>query len=104
MMIELLKKITWTGLGLAFLTKEKLEEAAKEIIDKGKLSEQEAKDFIEELKKKSLQAKEDLEKLIEERVNNTIKKMNLATHDDLLNLEEQIKALKQGEKDQGAEK
>lgn len=92
-MLDVIKKIAFTGIGLAFLTKEKLEELSKEIIEKGKLSEQEGKDFIAELKKKSEQAKNDLETQLDDMVNKTIQKMNLVTRDDLTRLEERINEL-----------
>lgn len=93
-MIDIVKKFIYTGVGLAFLTKEKVEELARELAEKGKLSEQEGRDFIEELKEKSEQARVDLEKQVAEITEKVVRKMNLATRDDLARLEEEIKSLR----------
>ncbi len=103
-MLDIIKKVTFTGLGLAFLTKEKLEELAKEIIEKGKLSEKEGKDFYEELKKRSETAKKDMEEQLEDLVNKAIEKMNLVTKDDVAKLEDQVKELAQAVKGKEAKK
>ena len=92
-MFDLIKKAMFTGLGLAFMTKEKIEEFSKEIVEKGKLSEAEGKEFIDELQKKSEEAKEKFEAQIESVVKDTLKKMNIATRDDFLRLEKQLEAL-----------
>ncbi|MBW2040214.1 MAG: hypothetical protein JRI46_11620 [Deltaproteobacteria bacterium] len=100
-MFDLIKKTMLTGLGLAFLTKDKVEELAKEFVKKGKLSEKEGKEFIDELSKKSEDAKKEVEGKIEKVARDTMKKMNLVTRDDFLKLEKQlkqlVKAIKEGE-------
>lgn len=92
-MFDLMKKTMLTGLGLAFLTKDKIEELSKEFIEKGKLSEKEGRQFIDELSKKSEEARKKVEGQIEKVVKETVKKMNLATRDDVLNVEKQVKKL-----------
>ena len=44
-MFDLIKKTMLTGVGLAAMTKDKVEELAKELSKKGKLSEKEGKDL-----------------------------------------------------------
>ena len=90
-MFELIKKAMFTGLGVAYMTKEKIEELSKDLIEKGKLSEKEGKEFVEELKKKSEEAKKGAQEQIENVVNTTFKKMNVATQKDLDNLEERLR-------------
>jgi polyhydroxyalkanoate synthesis regulator phasin len=92
-MLDLMKKAIFTGLGLAFMTKEKIEEFSKEIIEKGKLSETEGKEFIDELHKKSEEARKKLQEQIQIAVNNTLKKMNIATRDDISRVEKQLAKL-----------
>ena len=92
-MNELIKKTLLTGLGLAFLTKEKIEEVTKEFIDKGKLSEQEGKKLYDELLEKAEESKEDVKKQIEAVTKETMKKMNLASRDELLDLEKRVQEL-----------
>ena len=92
-MFDLIKKMAYTGLGLAFMTKEKLEELSKEMVEKGKLSEAEGKEFIDELEKKSEEARKKVEKQINDAVKDALKKMNIPTRDDVLKLEKQIEEL-----------
>ncbi|MBW2207817.1 MAG: polyhydroxyalkanoate synthesis regulator [Deltaproteobacteria bacterium] len=100
-MFDLIKKTMLTGVGLASLTKDKVEKLAKELAKKGKLSEEEGKKLVEDLSKKSEKAKKDLEAQIEGVVKNTIKKMNLATREDMLSLTKRIKKLEQALKKKG---
>lgn len=92
-MIDLIKKTLTTGLGLAFITKEKIEELSKEFVEKGKLSEKDARGLIDELSKKSKEARTKVEEEIEKIVTGTVKKMNLATRDDFRLLEKKLDQL-----------
>ena len=92
-MIDLIKKIMFTGVGMASMTKDKISDLAKEIIEKGKLSEKEGKELLDELMKKSEGAQKELEASTDKLVQASLKKMNLASRDDLLKLEKQLKKL-----------
>ncbi|MEN8142977.1 MAG: polyhydroxyalkanoate synthesis regulator [Thermodesulfobacteriota bacterium] len=92
-MIELIKKIMFTSVGLASLTKDKIEELGKELIEKGKLSEKEGKEFLDELLKKSEGAQKEMEARTDKLVKESLKKLNLASRDDLVKLEKQLKKL-----------
>ena len=92
-MKELMKNALYFGLGAAFLTKDKIEELKDELLDKGKLSQQEGKQFVDELMQKSESARDQLELKINQLVEDRIKQLNIATHDDLAELRRQIKEL-----------
>jgi polyhydroxyalkanoate synthesis regulator phasin len=92
-MIDLIRKTLTTGLGLAFITKDKIEELSKEFVEKGKLSEKDARGLIDELSKKSKEARTKVEEEIEKIVTGTVKKMNLATRDDFRLLEKKLEQL-----------
>ena len=98
-MNDLIKKVVLTGVGLAALTKEKIEVVVQEVVEKGNLSEKEGKEFIEELLKKSEGAREKLEGQIEKAVQATLNKMNLVTRDEFSKLERQIRQLKKAVKE-----
>ncbi|MDO8948486.1 MAG: hypothetical protein Q7U88_15235 [Desulfocapsaceae bacterium] len=100
-MIELIKKAMLTGLGVASLTKEKIEEIGRDFVEQGKLSQQEGENLVEELLAKVEEAKEDIKKQIEERVEEIVKKMKLVRMSDLDELKLQIKELQES---QGKEK
>jgi polyhydroxyalkanoate synthesis regulator phasin len=103
-MNDLIRKVVLTGIGLAALTKEKIEEVVKEVVEKGKLSEKEGREFIDELLKKSEGAREKVEGQIEKAVQATLKKMNLVTRDEFSKLEKQIRQLKKAVKEFRAKK
>jgi len=92
-MIDLIKKIMFTGIGIASLTKDKIEELGKEIAEKGTLSEKEGKELLDELLKKSEEAKKDAASQVEKFVADSLTKVNVATREDLLNLEKKVDEL-----------
>ncbi len=92
-MKELLKNVLYLGAGAAFLTKEKIEELKAELIDKGKLSQDEGKQFVDDLLSKSESAKDQLELKISQIVDDQIRKLNIATRDDLSELKRLVQEL-----------
>ena len=92
-MIDFIKKGLMAGVGLAVMTKDKIEELVKEIIEKGEISEQEGKELIDKLQKKAEQARRDLEQKIESIVEKTLEKMNVPTKKDITEMEERIKEI-----------
>jgi polyhydroxyalkanoate synthesis regulator phasin len=92
-MVELIKKTVLAGIGLAYLTKEKAEEAAKNIAKEAKIKEGEGKKFIEEMIKKSEEARKSVEKLIDSAVHATVTKLDIPTRTEMKKLEERIKEL-----------
>jgi len=89
-MIDLIKKAFYTGLGAAELTREKVEELAAELSEKGKVSDSEIKKFVDEMLAMSQERKEQLKKQLEKVSEETMKRMNLASRDDLDALEKRL--------------
>lgn len=89
-MIDLIRKAFYTGLGAAELTREKVEELASELSEKGKVSESEVKKFVDEMIGRSQERKEQLKKQLEKASEEVMKKMNLASRDDLEALEKRL--------------
>jgi polyhydroxyalkanoate synthesis regulator phasin len=102
-MFDLIKKTMLTGVGLAAMTRDKVEALAKELAEKGKLTEKEGKELVDDLLKKSDKAKNDLEAQIEKVVKKIMKKMNLASREDIFNLTERIKKLDRALKEKGSQ-
>ncbi len=92
-MKEMLKNVLYTGLGAAFLTKEKIEELRKDLIEKGKMSQDEGKQFVDDLIRKSEKAKDQLDLWINKRVEDRINQLNLATKDEIAELRRKIEEL-----------
>ncbi len=92
-MKELLKNIVYTGVGAAFLTRDKLEEVRTELVKKGNLTKDEGKDFVDELLKKSDSARDQLELWLNRQVEDRVKQLNLATADEVADLRRKIDEL-----------
>lgn len=93
-MKETLKNMFYIGAGAAFLTKEKLEELKTDLVEKGKVTQEEGKQLFEEMFKKSEEAKNQLERKIQDAVTDQLKKKNVATGDDVAELKRQVNELK----------
>jgi polyhydroxyalkanoate synthesis regulator phasin len=92
-MVDLIKKAIYTGLGLVVLTKEKAEELVKELSQQAKLSEQEGKELLDGLLKHSEQARHDFQSKVDETVVAVVKRLNLATKDEVAGLKAKVEEL-----------
>ncbi len=93
-MKDVLKNMFYVGAGAAFLTKEKLEELRTELIEKGKMTQDEGKQFIDDMVKKSEEAKSQLDQQIHDAITAKLKNMDIATGDDIAQLTIRIEELK----------
>ena len=93
-MKDVLKNMFYIGAGAAFLTKEKLEELRTELIEKGKMTQDEGKQFIDDMVKKSEEAKTQLDQQIHGAITAQLKNMDIATGDDIAQLKAQLEELK----------
>ena len=93
-MIDLIKKAVLTGMGVISLTKEKIDEFSRELIDKGKLTEQEGEKFIQEMWRRAEESKEALIKQTDKVVEASLNKMQLAKVSDLEKLQSEIAGLR----------
>lgn len=82
-MFDLIKKTLFTGVGLAALTKEKLQDLGKEVSEKARLTEAQAQEFQAELEARASQAQKDLEDVIDQRVEQATQKLGLARRDQV---------------------
>lgn len=93
-MFELIKKAVYTGMGAASLTKEKIDEFSRELINVGKLSEQEGEKLVNDLRKKADESKESLRQQTEFMVEAALQRMQLAKLSDVERLEGEIADLR----------
>ncbi|MHB9028078.1 MAG: phasin family protein [Candidatus Latescibacterota bacterium] len=93
-MLEAMKKAMYAGMGLAFLTGEKIGEMAKELAEAGKLSEREGKELFEDLLSRSEAAGREVRDRIDAGVKEAMGRMNLATRDEVTRLEQQLADLR----------
>lgn len=93
-MIDLIKKMISTGIGLGLKTWDEVETIAKELAEKGKMSEKEGRKFINDLQKKYEDTQKKFEARIEKSTKEFLKRADVVTRDDLKVLEREIKELK----------
>ena len=92
-MIDLIKKALYTGVGFAVLTKEKAEELVKDLVQQAQFSEQEGKELLENVLKQSEQARNDFQAKLEEGVVAVVRRLNLATKDEVASLKAKVEDL-----------
>ncbi len=92
-MSDMIKKMIFTGIGLAAVSKEKIEESIKEMIAKGNLTEQEGRKFVDEMSGYSEKARSELEKQVNGYVEKAIDRMGLVRKRDLDEIQEAIVAI-----------
>ena len=90
-MLENLKKTLDKGLDYAFMTTEKIANAAKEMAKENNLTKEEAKKLLDYLQKKSEETKKNVENTMQEAIRSTLKKMDIPTKEDVKKLENRIK-------------
>jgi polyhydroxyalkanoate synthesis regulator phasin len=94
-MMDLLRKTLLTGVGLAALTKEKIEALARELSERGKLSEKEGRELVDDLVQRSEQARKELRERVEGMVQNALEKADVATKKEMADLEARIRRLEE---------
>ena len=93
MVFDTLKKTLYAGVGLAFFTRDKLEELGKRVAEEANLTEADAKKFIDEVIRKSEDAKAAFDKAVNTGVAATLEKLDIPRRSDLKALEDRVKAL-----------
>ncbi len=93
-MPDLIKKTLLTGVGLALKTWDEVEDLAKELIDKGKMSEKDGSNFIKDLQKRYEDTQKKLEARVEKTVKELFKKADVVTTDELKALKKEVRDLK----------
>lgn len=92
-MLDALKKTLYAGVGLAFLTRDKIEEVAKKVAEEAKLSEGEGKKLFDEFLKKSEEARATIDKMVSGAVSAALGKLDIPKQSELKALEARVAAL-----------
>ena len=92
-MTDLLEKTLYIGLGLFSMTKERAEEIINELVEKGKVSKDESAKAVRELMDRAEKEKHAFDKKLDAALENSIKRLHLATHDDVHSIEKKVDKL-----------
>jgi len=82
------KDLFYLGIGAAMIAKEKIEEEAKEMMEKGKISREEQQAFVEKAKNKAKEEEHAFQEKLKGMVREVIDEMGLATKEDVKELRE----------------
>ena len=93
-MLNIVKKSMLTGIGLALIAKDEVEDLAKELVNKGKMSENEGMKFLEDLQRRYDETQKKLEEKVQRAVKDFMKKADVVTGDELKGLKKEIRDLK----------
>ena len=93
-MSELIKKTLLAGVGLALKTWDEVEDLAKELVDKGKMTEKDGSKFLKDLQKRYEETQKKLEVRVERTVKDFLKKANVVTSDELKAVKKEVRELK----------
>ena len=92
-MFEIFKKSLFAGLGLAVVTKTKLESVLEKLVEEGKMSRDEAEKMGEELLESGEKQWTDFEARLQETIKGFLSNMDICKTSDLKKLEKKVKAL-----------
>jgi len=91
-MFEIFKKSLFAGLGLAVVTKSKLESVLEKLVEEGKMSRGEAEKMGKELMESGENQWTDFETRLQETIKGFLKNMDICKTTDLKKLEKKVKA------------
>lgn len=94
-MFDLIKKAMLTGVGLASISIDKIDEIAKELMEQGNLTEQEGRKLVQEMMGYAEKSKEELEKQVAYYVEKAMDKMDVARKKDVEELRETLLQLQE---------
>jgi polyhydroxyalkanoate synthesis regulator phasin len=92
-MDKLFKKVLYTGIGIFTATTEKLQKAIDDLVQRGRLSEEEGMKVVEDVVKNTENKKEEYEGRFRRLIDAALSKLNLPQGDTHDKLEKRIKSL-----------
>jgi len=92
-MFEIFKKSLFAGLGLAVVTKTKLESVLEKLVEEGKMSREEAEKMGQELLESGEKQWDDFETRLKETVKGLLDNMDVCKASDLKKMEKKVKAI-----------
>ncbi len=92
-MEDFIRKIINTSMGVALLAKDKIKEFIDELVNNGKLTEEEGRRFMDDLKKETNEKSRNMEHEVKGIVERMLEKMDIASRSELKKLEKRIEYL-----------
>lgn len=92
-MLELMRKVLYTGIGLAALTEEKAHELVKDMETRGEVTSEEGKQLARELLDKAKQQKVELEDMVAREVEKAAQRLRLVPRSEFDALLQRVQQL-----------
>jgi polyhydroxyalkanoate synthesis regulator phasin len=89
-MLDMIRKGILAGLGFAYITKEKVMEATRELVEKGKLSRDEAETLANELVDEGSRQRLEIEAKIEELIRRGFDQLDIGSKKAFVDLEQRL--------------
>ena len=90
---KLLRKALYTGIGVVTSTTERLQKAVDDLVQRGKISEEEGKKVVDDVVKNTEYKREEYEGRFRKLIDSTLSKLNLPQYDAYDKLEKRVKSL-----------
>ncbi len=92
-MRDWMKKGLAASMGLAVISKERMEKILRDMVKRGEMTPSASKELLEKLIVRGEQEQEQLDQYLRGRMNKLLKEMNISTHEDIQDLKQQIHLL-----------
>ena len=93
-LLDMAKQTMLTGIGLALVARDEVEEIAKDIEKRMNMNQEDGKQFLKDIQKRYDETQTKLEERVEKAVKDVLKKMDVVTGDELKALKKEIRELK----------
>ncbi len=93
-MLNIIKQSMLTGIGIALIAKDEIEDLANELVKKGKMSEKEGTKFLEDLRNRYDETQKQLEARVQKTVKDFMCKADVVTGEELKGLKKEVRELK----------
>jgi polyhydroxyalkanoate synthesis regulator phasin len=94
-MEDLFKKFLYTGVGIVSSTAEKVQKTVNELVEKGKLTEEEGKKMLDEFVSDAESKKNEFEGKVKDLVDKALGKLDLSTREEVEHLNARIADLEE---------
>ncbi len=91
--MESLKKVIYAGLGAIIVTKDKVKEALKDLVEQGKITAEEAEKYADKISKQAKKEFETMRKSVSETVAEKMEKVHFATKKEFDQLKSRVEAI-----------
>ncbi len=99
-MIDLMKKTFLTGVGLSLMTKDKVEQVARDIANSAQMTSDKGQEFINEAIARAEQGRADLESTVYDMVQDALKKADVPTRAEFDQLAARVSQLEAARSEQ----